>query len=199
MNGKCIYIGLSIHVVCIARHCRGETRAYMQNILFILLNALIYIFDIRRTLQQGHVPNTGRVQNLRTMQMSSTHTDTREAAMAKIECISKCISNRADAFRLFAILQWNCIASDARLSAFILTSTGFVSSARISKKKMQRLHILACVFGCAQAMHFKCFGQTQWKQWNKNPYDTDTHLSRFAIVGAFICPTLINSLECAGE
>lgn len=47
-------------------------------------------------------------------------------------------------------------------------------------QKMQRLHMCVCsvVFsGCAQAMHFKCFGQTQWKQRNENSTIHICHVS----------------------
>lgn len=90
---------------------------------------------------------------------------------------------------------------DARLSAFILRrrrGAGFVSSARISKN--------------ATTSHVRVFSGVQWlcagNAFQMLQPDTmeaekqklnDTHLSRFAIVGAFICPTLINSLKRARE
>lgn len=130
----------------------GKTLEYMQNILFIILNALILyiqnsiLSNITTRLRSRTQPKCKIYAQCKW----APHTHKARAAMAKIECISKCISNRADAFRLFAILQWNCIAAMRVFPHLFYVAidnicAGFVSSDHISKIKCNDFTCV-CVF-----------------------------------------------------
>lgn len=179
MNGKCEYIGLSIHVVCIARHCRGKNTD-MQAKHRVHFIECVNIYGIRycRTLQAR--PRLEHRQSAKfTHNANELHTHTHaRAAMAKIECSSKCISNKADAFRLFAISQCNRTAAMRVFPHLFFVGVDGVVRALFQALIFQHYNDFTCALGvCVSvqsstvcsvpAMHFKCFSETQWKQKNK--------------------------------